>query len=178
MLDKPERTKEQSHPNASSTAYGKIPETSARDKTVGEAELVLTAYRSTFTKGYAMRAGVIRDTQIVKETNGRTGFGLNVIKGAIAAMRKRGTIQRPRQAPGVCIEETFTMLAPAVGYVTVWQWWFSALVTVKAMAAWLFLQAGTGKGPTVWAREFRERFGWQPRTCGKVMRELDEMGLL
>jgi hypothetical protein len=41
------------------------------------------------------------------------------------------------------------------------------------MAAWLFLQAGTGKRPVVWAREIRTRFGWDPKTCGKVMGELD-----
>jgi hypothetical protein len=43
---------------------------------------------------------------------------------------------------------------------------------------WLFLQVGTGKGPVVWAREMRARFGWDPKTCGKVVGELDATGLL
>jgi hypothetical protein len=70
------------------------------------------------------------------------------------------------------------MDARATGYMRVWRWWFSAALTLKALAAWLYLQAGTGKGPVVWAREMRARFGWDPKTCGKVVGELDAAGLL
>ena len=180
MLDTPNSPEAQAaaehnqHPNSSSRAWGEIPEAFVRDPSVGEAELVLTAYRATFTKGYVMRERVLRASALVRGV----GLGKNAIRRTIAAMKARGTIRREVPRRGAEVEERLALDALATGYLRVWRWWFSAVLTLKAMAAWLFLQAGTGKGPVVWGREIRARFGWDPKTCGKVVGELDTFGLL
>ena len=46
------------------------------------------------------------------------------------------------------------------------------------MAALLYIQAGTGKGPGVYARELEERFGWSAPTTLTVLQALRQRGIV
>jgi hypothetical protein len=105
------------HPNASSRAWGEIPEAFVRDHSVKEAELVLTAYRATFTKSYVMRERALRALGLVRGT----GLGKNVIERTIATMKARGTIKRQTPRPGSYVEERLALDSLATGYLRVWR---------------------------------------------------------
>jgi hypothetical protein len=166
--------------NAQSKARGRVPEAFVRDADIDEATLVLTAYRSTFSKSYVLREGELLTNPPVKPGS---GLGQRAIRKTISRMRALGIIKRRQPKPTgrnsyQPVEETFMLEAPARGFLEVYRRWFDACLSLKAMAAWLYVMVGTGKGPVVWAREIRDRFGWDPKTCGKVVGELDKAGRL
>ena len=59
------------------------------------------------------------------------------------------------------------MLPPSAnGYRHVRREWFDGKLSLNALATYLYIRAGTGKGPLTYAREVAERFGWsRNRRC-------------
>jgi hypothetical protein len=60
----------------------------------------------------------------------------------------------------------------------VWRAWFDGTLSRDQMAALLYMRAGTGKGPAVYARELEQRFGWSAPTALAVLRALRRRGIV
>ena len=168
----------------STRAFKRLANSVARDKRLGPAELVLLAWRSTFVGNYAMNEKTILRKPLVKPG---TGLGKNAIRDGIAAICGAGYIKRTQKAPeahskfakGVTEQLTLPPCGESgrAGQIVLRKW-FDGRLSLKAMAAFLFLRAGTGRGKRMFARELAARFRWSRPTAAKVIRELTARGLL
>jgi hypothetical protein len=107
---------------------------------------------------------------------GGKAFGRDVIERGIASAIGRGYLQ-PRSEDGTWGKAVDELVLPPAGASgnagrIVQRSWFDGSLSVKEMAAILFLRAGTGKGSGVFARELAERFDWSRPTVNKVINAL------
>ena len=115
------------------------------------------------------------------------GFGENVRARAIAEAVALGWLDRPHNSrlprgPGYRFARPFDRLTlpectPDNSRI-VWRGWFDGTLSRDQMATLLYLRAGTGKGPSVYARELEDRFGWSPPTTLAVLRALRSRGVV
>jgi len=163
-------------------AWARLPNEVARDKRLSDAGLVRTAYRATFAGTYALNATALLRKPIVCGA----GFGRDVIERATAESVDCGYLERwqPRRAVGKTFDRAIEKLTlPPCGASgkagrMVYRKWFDATLSVHEMAAYLYLRAGTGRGPGTYAAELAERFGWSRPTATKVIKALMGLGLL
>ncbi len=169
-------------------AFARFPNSVARDKRVTPALLVLLGLQSTFVdekKPYGINEKRLLKAEIV--TSG-TGFGVRAIRSAIALGSKLGYITDRQQngrrsRPGGFRFATERLTLPPCGLTGhagrhLRREWFDGSLSLKEMAAFLFLRAGTGRGKSTYSRELAERFGWSPTTTLKVLKGLIELGLV
>jgi hypothetical protein len=160
--------------------YRRFPNTVARDANLSDAALVLLAYRATFTGRFGLNVKAVRGIARGK------GLGRDVVERGIAEAKRSGYLKR-RQAGrtpdgrwGKAVD-TLTLPPPGAsgnaGRI-VWRRWFDGSLSVKELAALIFLRAGTGKGSAVFTRELAARFGWSRPTAAKIIMGLVKRGLL
>ncbi len=106
------------------------------------------------------------------------GLGRNVINALIAAMKANGHVTRWQPGRRRLAREKLTPLSCSGGWLAVPRTWFDAKLSLKEMAAYIFLSAGNGNGRCTYAHELAERFGWTRQTTAKVLEALISHGLL
>jgi hypothetical protein len=161
-----------------SRAFCKLfPNSVARNKKVTPELLVILANRATYVGTY------VSNERSQQHLVRGVGLGKNVARRAFSLGKQLGLLQR-WQLPGVSkgefgkLREKLTL--PTCGKSgragrTVRRVWFGSSpdnLTVKEMAALLFMRAGTGKGSHVYAREVQTRFGWSRPTTADVIAAL------
>src|SRR5262245_52517588 len=154
-------------------AWVRLPNEVARDKRLSDAGLVRLAYRATFVGTFALNATALLRRPIVRGA----GFGRDVIERATAEGVACGYLERwqPRRAAGKTFASAVEKLTlPPCGASgnagrMVYRKWFDATLSVQEMAAYLYLRAGTGNGPGMYAKELAARFGWSRPTAAKVI---------
>ena len=107
-------------------------------------------------------------------------MGKNNIREAIALGLKLGYMTRrqlPRQRDGTWGRAVDQLALPKCGETGragrhVKRAWFDGSLSRDAMAAFIYLRAGTGKGPSIFASELQSRFGWSRPKAMKVLGEL------
>ena len=164
-------------------AFGILPNSVARDVRLGPAALVLLAYRTTFattTAAFGLNATALRRQRIVRGK----GLGRDVIEAALRQAQQVGYLQRqqsPRRSGrfGYAVDK---LTLPSCSQVDQSGWivrraWFDGRLSLNALAAILYMRAGSGKGP-IYKREVAERFGWSQSTSGSVLAELIRAGLI
>lgn len=164
-----------------------FPNVVVRDQRVTPALLVLLAWRSTFVddqSGWGFNEkNLTGKKRIVKSGS---GLGKNNIRAALALAKELAYLTRrqgPRLPNGGWGYATDKLSLPPAGKRGragrhVKREWFDAGLSLNAMAAFLFVRAGTGKGPSVYASEVGERFRWSRPTTTKFLAELLDGGLL
>ena len=165
-----------------------FPNVVVRDQRVTPALLVLLAWRSTFVddqSGWGINEKNLKREPIVKSGS---GLGKNNIRAALVLAQAPGMAYLTReQAPrwpdgrwGYAVDKLSLPPAGKNGHAGrhVKREWFDASLSLNAMAAFLFVRAGTGKGPSVYAREVGDRFSWSRPTTTKILAELLKCGLL
>lgn len=155
-------------------AWARLPTTIARDMRLDAAALVFIAHRATFVGDFAANIPALLRKPIV-----RTGLGRDVIKRTIRLCRAIGYLDRRQPRPrgrgsfGFAQER---LVLPDCGASPqarcTWRAWFDGTLNVKELAAYIFMLAGTGSGPRVYAAELAERFGWSEPTVAKVINGL------
>ena len=164
-------------------AFGILPNAVARDTRLDPAALVLLAYRVTFadtTAAFGLNTIAIRRRPIVRGK----GLGRDVIEGALRQAQDAGYLER-KQLPrrngrfGYAVDK---LTVPSCSQADKSGWivrrkWFDGRLSLNALAAILYMRAGTGKGP-IYKREVAERFGWSSATVMKALAELWQAGLI
>ena len=158
---------------AETIAFGRLPYAVIRDPKVSAAYLVLFAYRVTFI-AFALNVMPLLRNPIVRGG----GLGRDVIQALLKAMKANGHLTRWQPGWRKLAREKLTPPPYSKGWLTVWQTWFDAKLSLKEMAAFIFLSAGTGSGKCTYAHELAERFGWHRETTAKVLAALVEYGLV
>jgi hypothetical protein len=146
--------------------YRRFPNAVVRDQRIAAETLIVLAFRSTFAD--ARGAYGLNERRLGRIVRGR-GFGRNVIRRAIDQAKELGYLDRPDNAKAVRKPDgrfnfavdhlTLPYCADDEGRV-VMRDWFDGSLTLNEAAAFLYLRAGTGKGPRVYANEVALRFGW------------------
>jgi hypothetical protein len=158
----------------------------ARDQRLDARALVWLAYRYTFADAqiaYGLNEATLLKSPIVKKG---TGFGTNHIRKAIVAAKAAGYLtrsqsgRRPTGRFGFAVDDLVNVPCGQSGNAGrhLKRAWFDGTLTLKAMATWLYLRAGTGKGARTYAREIAERFDWSRPTVALVLAELEALGLI
>lgn len=160
-----------------------LPNSVARDSRLGSAALVLLAYRMTFadtTAVFGLNTTALRRQPIVRGK----GLGRDVIEAALRQVRDAGYMKRRQRLGrngrfGFAID---TLTVPRCGQADQSGWivrrtWFDGRLSLNALAAILYMRAGTGKGP-LYRREVAERFEWSSSTTNKALAELCRAGLI
>jgi len=168
-------------------AFCRFPNSVARDKRVSARTLVILAYRCTIAddeRAYGLHEKALVKAEIVRAG---TGLGVNAIRSAIAEAKRLDYIKRGQNGrhskPGGFRYATERLALPPCGRTGragrhVRREWFDGSLSVKEMAAFLYLRAGTGRGPFTYAREIERRFGWSRPTVAKVLRKLIDLRLV
>lgn len=175
--------KRSARPQATAQTWKRLPNAVARDKRLGAAALVFIAYRATFAddhRDYALHVGKLLANPIVRGP----GFGRDVIKRSRRQCCEIGYLQRwqpPSSGHGSFGRAQERLTLPDCGAsgkagCIVRREWFNGTLSVKELAAYLYLLAGTGKGPRTYARELKDRFGWSAPTTAKVIKALIAAG--
>ena len=160
----------------------RFPNAVARDMRLSEPALVILAYRSTFVGVYALSVTALIRGQIV---HGR-GLGRDVIERAIHELVAASYLERnqPVRQPGGPFrrveEEIRLPSSGASGNAArvVRKSWFDGSLTLKELAALLFLRAGLPNRAEVFPREIAERFGWSIPTVNVVINALVQRKLV
>jgi hypothetical protein len=178
-------------------AFGRLPMSVARDTRLSAVELVLLTHRTSFTKGFVPKEHIAQ--RIVKG-----GLGKDTVRRAIARLRSEESPQanakRLRKRDRREIEPELLgylhrrqIVDPNGRFVRVREelrlptcrrprlvprTWFDGRLSVKALAALIYIQAGTDGGGQPYVREIAERFGWTRQTAQKAVGELVEVGLV
>jgi hypothetical protein len=164
-------------------AFGRLPDEWARNPDVSPESLCLIAYRTTFgdeRKGFGLWQDAL--SKILS-----AGFGRNVRERALAEAVRHAFMARPHNStlprgPGYTFQRPVDRLhlpeCTQENSHVVWRSWFDGSLTRDAMAALLFVRAGTGKGPNIYTRELAERFDWSKPTALKVLRSLAARNLV
>ena len=166
--------------SAPSAAFAKFPNDVARDLRVTPDLLVLLAYRSTIAdrrSPFGLSERALTKRPIVRP---QTGMGKNNIREAVALALKLGYMTRrqlPRQGNGTWGRAVDQLALPKCGETGlagrhVKRAWFDGSLSRDVMAAFIYIRAGTGKGPSIFAGELQSRFGWSRPKAAKVLREL------
>jgi hypothetical protein len=171
------------HLHSRSRQFTRFPNSVARDKRLGPSELVLLAFRSTWIGDYALREDYLDKNPLVRTGS---GLGKNAIRDALKTSRECGYLKRwqtPPDAQGHFSGAVERLTLPHPGVTgrasrMVLQKWFDSTLTLKQLAAFIYIRAGTGKGPSVYKRELQDRFDWSAPTAGKVINVLVALGLL
>lgn len=167
-------------------AFCRLPNSVVRDKRVSEQTLVLIAYRSTIAddeKAYGLNEKALVKAKIVRSG---TGLGINAIRSAIAEAKLLGYIERGqegRTGKGRFRLAVDRLTLPTCGKTgragqIVRREWFDGQLSKKEMAAYLYLRAGAGRGPSMYARELAERFGWSRPTAAQILTRLVDLNLI
>jgi hypothetical protein len=160
-------------------AWKHFPHEVARDTEVTAALLVVLAYRATFAGQYCLRPELL--ARLVSK-----GLSRDVVRSALALGAERGYLKRhqgPGAAPGKFGKVREVLDLPKCGESgragqMIKRSWFDGTLSVKDLAALLYLRAGTGKGNRSYTRELQERFGWSRSTAEGVIRTLTRRGLI
>jgi hypothetical protein len=166
------------HAHAHSRAYGKLPNFIVRNAEVSPALLVLIGYRLTFTGDYGLSEQQICNGAIGRRGNPIASRGLSrdTFRRAMSEGQALGLLDRRQQAKhgtrfGYARDRV--IVPPGTNsYKHVRRQWFDGRLSVGALAAFLFIRAGTGKGPFTYAREVAQRFGWSRPTAAAAIDEL------
>jgi hypothetical protein len=161
----------------------RFPNSVARDTRLSETSVVILGYRATFAddrSGYGLN-----ETNLRGIVRGK-GFGRNVIERGIAESRAAGYLRRwqgGRKSDGTFSYAVDAVDLPPAGATgkarrIVLRSWFNGSLTLKEMAALIYMRAGTGKGPRMYARELAVRFGWSRPTAAKVIEGLRAKALI
>jgi len=135
------------------------------------------AYRATFVGAFALSVLVLLAQRLL-----RSGLGRDVIERAIREIVAAGYLvrqQRPSRGRGTYPKVREKLLLPPCDRSACNTWrivcrgWFDGTLSVKEMAAFLYLRAKRGAT----AKDLRDRFGWSPPTARKVLRALVELNL-
>lgn len=161
-------------------AWGIIPVSLVRDRSVSAGELVAVAQRVTYADDRSA-AGLNASSL------GRIrGLSDRPAKRAIHGLVER-QILRDRQQPSPIrlADGTFRsqratdrLDLPDGPGILVRRDWTDGRLTAKELAALLYLIAGTGLGPVVYRREIGQRFGWGREALRAVLAGLIDRGLL
>ena len=162
-------------------AFAILPNDVARDVRLGPAALVLLAYRATFadtTAGFGLNAVALRRRPIVRGK----GLGRDAIEAALRQATRAGYIARRQLARrsgryGFAVDTlTLPPCSPAArtGWI-VRRAWFDGQLSLRALAAYLYMRAGTGRGP-IYAHELAARFAWSLTRARKALGELTQAG--
>ena len=165
----------------SNEAFGILPNAVARDVRLGPAALVALTYRMTFadtTAAFGLNSTALRRQRIVRGK----GLGRDVIEAALRQARDAGYLQRqqsPRRSGrfGYAVDK---LALPPCSLVDQSGWivrraWFDARLSLNALAAILYMRAGTGKGP-IYAHELAARFAWSLNITKRAVGELTQTG--
>jgi hypothetical protein len=170
-----------------SGAFARFPNAVARDERLDAAALVLLAYRSTF--GDEIADFGLNETALLKRpiVKPGTGLGRNAIRGGISNAVDLGYLVRGQtgrsSGPGQWPMAVDRLNLPPCGKTGkagqhIKRAWFDGNLSLKAMAAWLYISAGTGKGPRIYTREIAKRCGWSNPTASTAVNELIGLGLV
>src|SRR5262249_39143586 len=112
-------------------------------------------------------------------------FGRDVLERANRELCAAGYKKRwqPPSATGTFTKVIETLTLPPCGATgkagrITFRKWFDGKLSINEMAAYLFLRAGTGRGPTTYTNELAETYGWSRPTTRKVISALVRFGLL
>jgi hypothetical protein len=166
--------------------FGRLPNDWARDPGTSAECLCILAYRCTFADEKA-KFGLWED-RLSREPILAGGFGEVVRARAIAEAVARGWLERPHNSklprgPGHKFARPIDRLKLPADLTRensrmVWRTWFDGSLHRNEMGALLYIRAGTGKGPGVYARELEERFQWSAPTALAVLRALRRRGII
>ena len=163
--------------HAQSRAFGKLPNSIARNPDVSSALLVIIGYRLTFTGDYGLSEQQICNGAVGHRGSPIASRGLSrdTFRRAVREGRALGLLDRRQQAKqgahfGYARDRV--ILPHGGGYKHVRRQWFDGRLSVGALAAYLFIRAGTGKGRFTYTREVAERFGWSRPTAAAAIDEL------
>jgi hypothetical protein len=159
--------------------FGYLPHSVARDQQLSAEALVLTAYRATHIGSFALNEKALLKARIA------SGMGRDVIRRGLDKMCAAGYLVRtqPRTGRnGKFARAVEQLVLPDCGTdprsaQIVSRSWFNGVLSVKTMAAYLYMRAGTGKGPMIYTDELMDRFDWCRPTALKVIAELKRVGL-
>lgn len=172
---------------APSGAFAFFPNVVARDVRVPPSLLVLLAFRMTFAderSAWGINEKKLSNQPIVKKG---TGLGKNNIREALAlAQSQELAYLRRWQKPGQngrYGNAADRLTLPPCGDSGkegrhIKREWFDGTLSLNAMAVFLFMRAGSGKGPALFASEIEDRFGWSRPTVGKYLHELERHKLI
>jgi DNA-binding MarR family transcriptional regulator len=140
--------------------------------------LVVISYRCTIVGDWVLREADLK--RIVK-----SGLGKNVARRAISELNEIELIHR-RQEPGLHVgtfgrarEDLNLPPCSKSDSQIVWRAWFDGTLTMKELAALIYLRAGSGKGRQgTYARELVKRFEWSRPSASKIITALLERDLL
>ncbi len=159
----------------------RFPNEVTRDPRISAPTLVIIAYRATFIGSYGLNEKALRGIVQAK------GFGRDVIERSIAEAIQVGYLTRrqcgrkPDGTFGYALDELCLPPAGATGYAGrfVARAWFTGILSVKELAALLFLRAGiAGRGRQVFARELAKRFNWSRPIANRIIAALLNRGFL
>jgi len=164
--------------------FVRFPHAVARDTRLGPNGLVYLAYRATFVGDYALHDVVLLGRPIVRGE----GLGRDAIERARRQARDAGYLQRRQGSPGADGRFGYAVerLSPCAldcgasskaGQIIVRDW-FDGMLSLKEMATYLYLRAGTGRGRATYAKELAKRFGWSLPTARRVIAALTEFRLV
>lgn len=172
---------------ASCGAFAFFPNAIARDPRVPPSLLVLLAFRLTIAdqkSDFGLNEKALSNRPIVKKG---TGLGKNNIRAALAlAQRPELAYLRRWQKPpkagtfGNAVDRLSLPPCGASGEEgrQVRKQWFDGTLSLDAMAVFLFIRAGSGNGPSIFASEVAERFDWSRPTVGRYLSELERHNLI
>lgn len=176
-------------------AFGRLPMSVARDTRLSAVDLVVLTHRTTFTKGFVPKEHFVQ--AIVKG-----GMGKDTVRRAIARLRSEESPQakRRRKRRGRDIEPKLLgylhrrqVVDPNGQFIGVREElrlpkcqrprlvprsWFDGHLSLNALAALIYIQAGAEGGGQPYLREIAERFGWTRQTAAKAVRKLVTVGLV
>jgi hypothetical protein len=152
--------------------FGKLPHKVARDHHLSDEGLVYVAYRATYADDKSFYSP--SESELAKILSG--GFGKDVRERARRVAKAAGYLQRqqPKFREGKFSYAQERLVFPEANegdYQIVWRYWFDGTLDRKAMAALLYINAGSGRGPA-FSREVAERFHWSRPTVRKLLQEL------
>lgn len=163
--------------HAHARAYGKLPNSIARNPDVSPALLAIIGYRLTFTGDYGLSEQQIcngavghRGSPIASRGLSRDTFRRAVREGQALCLLERR--QQAKHGTRFGYARDRVILPYDGGYKHVRRQWFDGRLSVSALAAYLFIRAGTGKGAFTYTREVAERFGWSRPTAAAAIDEL------
>ena len=178
-----ERGIQPQHAHAQSRAFGKLPNSIVRNADVSPALLVIIGYRLTFTGDYGLSEQQIcngavghRGSPIASRGLSRDAFRRAMREGLALGLLHR--TQQAKQGTRFGYARDRVILPYGGGYKHVRRQWFDGRLSVGALAAYLFIRAGTGKGPFTYTREVAKRFGWSRPTAAAAIHELRHAGMV
>ena len=160
--------------------FGYLPHSVARDQKLSAEGLVMTAYRATHVGSFALNEKALLNARIASD------MGRDVIRRGLGEMCAAGYLIRtqPRTGRnGKFARAVEQLVLPDCGAdrhsaQIVSRSWFNGVLSVKTMAAYLYMRAGTGKGPMIYTDELMDRFGWCRPTALKSIRRAQAGGAL